>query len=112
MMDVQSLEAAIHLLQCSVEAELYATPLGRRLRDHAIAHLERRFEATLRDRPRIDSEQAAMNLLREVARELQCAGTSLADAAKALKDAGKGYRASQAHAASQRALKAAEEILS
>jgi hypothetical protein len=77
--------------------------------ERARAHLAERIVRYFGDRPPLTTEQAAIVFVREIAGELRAAGEALEAAARALKDDGKGYRASQAHTASRRALQAAEE---
>lgn len=109
--DVRAVEdwcAADGLLVAAIERAIHPWPIQflERTRRRLCQQLDRRF----RDRPVIDSEQAALNILRGAGDELTAAATALAEAAAALRGAGQGFRASQAHQAAQRAARAAQEL--
>lgn len=85
--------------------------LGDRWRARAVYHLEQKLDRELRERPRLDTDQAALAMVKGVARELQVAGQALAGAAKRMKDKGDAVGASQTHQAAMRALEAAHALL-
>ena len=88
--------------------------IGQLWRGRAAERLMARAQRQLRQGLPItmpDGEQQAMSIIRDVAAELMVAGEALAAAAKQLRDDGKGFRASQAYAAGQRAKAAAEELV-
>lgn len=60
---------------------------------------------------RPSDEQAALGIVKGVASELAAAGDALYEAAKTLKDDGKGFRASQARQAGTRAHSAAQGLM-
>lgn len=57
------------------------------------------------------AEDHALSVVRAIATELQDAAGALFQAARYLKDDGKGFRATQAHTAAQKARMAAESLL-
>jgi len=85
--------------------------LGDRWRARAIHHLEEKLDREFRERPRLDTEQAALAMVHGVARELHTAGKALLAAAKRMKDKADAVGASQTHQAAQRALRNAQALL-
>ena len=57
------------------------------------------------------SEERAMVIIKDIAGELLAAADALLEAAKQLRDDGKGFRASQAYLAGQRAKAAADGLV-
>jgi hypothetical protein len=57
------------------------------------------------------SEEQALGIIKGVAADLRAASQALFKAADDLKRVGKGYQASQAHLAAQRANQAAEDLI-
>jgi len=113
VVDVRSVEdwdAAIQLLQeCLLQVD---SVVGERWVHRAQEHLQRKLDRQFRDRPAVDSEQAAMVMIRGVAEELNAAAGALFAAAEALKSSGATpYKASQAYQAAQRAKRAALELV-
>lgn len=96
----------------TASARLNIPAVGLMWLHHAIAHLNKRLDASFRDRPRIDNEQAAVAIIKSVAADLKAAGTALLEAAEKLKDAHQGHAASKAHLAGKHALQAAQELYS
>jgi len=85
--------------------------IGDRWRARALYHLEQRLDRELRERPRLDTEQAALAMVHSVARELQTAGHALLTAARRMKDKGDAVGASRTHKAALRALRNAQALL-
>ena len=111
--DVVACDQAIALLRGN-QVTQPPSPIGDLWRSRAAERLMARAQRQLRQGLPItmpDGEQQAMSIIRDVAAELMVAGEALAAAAKQLRDDGKGYRASQAYAAGQRAKAAAEELV-
>lgn len=78
-----------------------------RAKEHLLEKLDRQF----RDRPRLDTEQAALSMIRGVATELRAAAMALLEAGEHLRIAGRGYQANQARQAGLRAQQAAAELI-
>lgn len=111
-LDVLACEDAIVVLATSPDVAAVG-PIGHAWRTRAAHHLTQRLQRQLRrGLPLLvpDTEAQAMSVLRSVAAELIAAADALVEAARALKDDGKGLRANQARLASLRARECAEGI--
>lgn len=84
---------------------------ARRCLTNAADHLSKRLARTFRDKPRFDSEQVALGILKGAADDLRTASRSLLEDAERLKSLGKGTWANQSYLAGKRAQQAAEGLV-